>query len=52
MEDTYLHPKYLNLIKTSLKKINLNSQERYVVLRLVFWNASHDIGQKGFEWIY
>ena len=24
-------------------------EEKYVVLRLVSWNASHDIGQKGFS---
>ena len=28
--------------------MNLSDQERYVVLRLVSWDASHDIGQKGF----
>ena len=29
--------------------MNLSDQERYVVLRLVSWDASHDIGQKGFR---
>ena len=48
MEDTYLHPKYFSPNKNILKKLNLSSQERYVVLRLVSWDASHDIGQKGF----
>ena len=29
--------------------MNLDEQEKYVVLRLVSWDASHDIGQKGFR---
>ena len=49
MEDTYLHPKYFKPNKNILKKLNLGSQEKYVVLRLVSWDASHDIGQKGFK---
>ena len=49
MEDTYLHPKYFKPNKNILKKLNLNNQEKYVVLRLVSWDASHDIGQKGFR---
>ena len=49
MEDTYLHPKYFKPDKNILKKLNLSSKERYVVLRLVSWDASHDIGQKGFK---
>ena len=47
MEDAYLHPKYFKPNKNILKKLNLSDQERYVVLRLVSWDASHDIGQKG-----
>ena len=49
MEDTYLHPKYFKPNKNTLKKLNLSSKEKYVVLRLVSWDASHDIGQKGFK---
>ena len=49
MEDTYLHPKYFKPNKNILKKLNLSNQEKYVVLRLVSWDASHDIGQKGFR---
>ncbi|MFL3005434.1 MAG: DUF354 domain-containing protein [Candidatus Neomarinimicrobiota bacterium] len=49
MEDTYLHPKYFKPNKNILKKLNLSDQEKYVVLRLVSWEASHDIGQKGFR---
>ena len=32
-----------------LKKLGLSYGERYVVLRLVSWDASHDVGQKGFS---
>ena len=49
MEDAYLHPRYFKPDKNILKKLNLSDQERYVVLRLVSWDASHDIGQKGFR---
>ena len=49
MEDTYLHPKYFKPNKNVLKKLNLSNKEKYVVLRLVSWDASHDIGQKGFK---
>ena len=48
MEDAYLHPKYFKPNKNIKKKLNLSDQERYVVLRLISWDASHDIGQKGF----
>ena len=49
MENTYLHPNYFKPDLKVLKKLNLINGERYVVLRLVSWNASHDIGQKGFS---
>ena len=49
MENTYLHPKYFKPDKNILKKLNLRNKERYVILRLVSWDASHDIGQKGFK---
>ena len=49
MENTYLHPNYFKPSAKILKKLNLSMEEKYVVLRLVSWNASHDIGQKGFS---
>ena len=49
MEDTYLNPKYFKPNKNIKKKLNLGEREKYVVLRLVSWDASHDIGQKGFR---
>ena len=49
MENTYLHPNYFKPSVKILEKLNLSVGERYVVLRLVSWNASHDVGQKGFS---
>ena len=49
MENTYLHPNYFKPSVKILKKLNLSVEERYVVLRLVSWDASHDVGQKGFS---
>ena len=48
MENTYLHPDHFKPNINVLKKLNLNKREKYVVLRLVSWDASHD-GQKGFS---
>ncbi len=49
MENTYLHPNYFKPNVKILEKLNLSVGERYVVLRLVSWDASHDVGQKGFS---
>ena len=49
MENTYLHPDHFKPNINVLKKLNLNKREKYVVLRLVSWDASHDVGQKGFS---
>lgn len=44
-ELAYLHPKYFNP-KPTLKERNFK-EKRFVLLRFVAWNASHDIGQQG-----
>ena len=49
MENTYLHPNYFKPSLEILKKLGLTFGERYVILRLVSWGASHDLGQKGFS---
>ena len=49
MENTYLHPNYFKPSVKILKKLSLSVGERYVVLRLVSWGASHDVGEKGFS---
>ena len=49
MEQSYLHPNYFKPNIDSLKKLNILPGERYVIIRLVSWDASHDIGEKGFS---
>jgi len=49
MELSYLHQNKFKPDKEVLSKLNLNKNERFVVLRLVSWSAHHDIGKKGFS---
>ncbi|MBI88901.1 MAG: hypothetical protein CMG60_02340 [Candidatus Marinimicrobia bacterium] len=49
MEQCYLHPKYFQPNNNFFTNLNLALNQKYVIIRLVSWNASHDIGQKGFE---
>lgn len=48
-ELAYLHPKYFTPNSDILKEINLNKEDKFIVVRFVAWNASHDIGQYGIE---
>lgn len=43
----YLHPKYFSPNPDILNELKINPGEKYVILRFVSWNASHDIGHKG-----
>ncbi|RMF05635.1 DUF354 domain-containing protein [Candidatus Woesearchaeota archaeon] len=45
-ELAYCSPDYFRPKKTVLKKLGLNSPDRYFIIRLVAWSASHDIGEK------
>lgn len=47
-ELAYLHPKYFNPEKEILKSLGVSEGEKYVILRFVSWNATHDVGQGGF----
>lgn len=47
-ELAYLHPKYFKPDQNILDEIGIKQNERYIVLRLVSWKASHDLGDKGF----
>ena len=49
MEQSYLGSKYFKPNKARLKILNLKKNQKYVIIRLVSWDASHDIGQKGFR---
>ena len=49
MEQSYLFKNYFNPKKEKLKSLKLQKNQKFVIIRLVSWNASHDIGQKGFS---
>lgn len=46
-ELAYLHPKYFTPNPSVLDEIGLKQDERFIILRFVAWNASHDVGHKG-----
>lgn len=45
----YLHPNRFEPDPTILDDLGLDPGDRFVVLRTVAWNATHDIGDSGFE---
>jgi len=47
MELCYLHPKYFVPNKDIKRLLHINENGKYVIVRFVSWNASHDIGQTG-----
>jgi len=47
MELCYLHPNYFTPESSVLKLLDVNKAQKYVIIRFVSWNASHDIGQSG-----
>ena len=49
MEQCYLQKQYFEPNIDILKKLQLEENDKYVIIRLVSWKASHDIGQKGFS---
>lgn len=49
-ELAYLHPNRFVPNKSILKELEVEENEKYVVLRFVSWNASHDIGHKGISY--
>ena len=48
-ELAYLHPNYFNPDINVLKELNLNTGEKYSVIRFISWNALHDQGHRGFS---
>lgn len=46
-ELAYLHPNYFKPDAKILRELKLNAGERYVVVRFVSWDASHDLGHSG-----
>lgn len=46
-ELAYLHPKRFTPDKSVLKDLDIKEGEKYVIIRFVSWNASHDYGHSG-----
>lgn len=46
-ELAYLHPNYFKPDPTVLDAIGLKPGERFIVVRFISWNASHDVGYHG-----
>ncbi len=45
----YLHPKYFKPNPKDLELVGLKEGEKFIFVRFVAWNASHDIGYEGFS---
>jgi len=43
----YLHPNYFKPQNNIFELLGLKSGEKYIIMRFVSWNASHDKGQNG-----
>jgi len=46
-ELAYLHPNWYKEEKDVLKELDIKKNEEYSIVRLVSWQASHDVGYKG-----
>ena len=47
LELCYLHPHYFTPDESVLGRIGVKQGEKYCVLRLISWDANHDVGQHG-----
>lgn len=47
LELCYLHPNYFKPDPSVLDLLKVKKDEKYVIMRFVSWQASHDIGQSG-----
>jgi len=48
-ELAYLHPNYFKPDPNVLDEIGLTKNDKFIILRFVSWNASHDIGHHGID---
>lgn len=46
-ELAYLHPNRFKPDDSILKELGVSRDEKYVIIRFVAWNATHDVGHKG-----
>lgn len=51
-ELAYLNPSYFKPDVSVLKELGLKIGEKYIIIRLVSWKASHDIGDSGIQNVY
>jgi len=49
IELCYLHPDYFSPNPSALEIIGEKPDSRFVIMRFVAWNATHDVGKKGFD---
>lgn len=49
-ELAYLHPNRFTPDKTVLNELGVGENDKYVLLRFVSWNATHDAGHKGMSY--
>ena len=49
-ELAYLHPKRFTPDKSVLQELGVDENEKYVIIRFVSWNASHDYGHAGISY--
>jgi len=48
-ELAYLHPNYFTPNPVVLDELGLSKEDTFMILRFVSWEASHDVGQCGFD---
>lgn len=48
-ELAYLHPNYFKPKDNVLDELGINKNSKFVILRLVSWEGSHDVGHKGID---
>ena len=48
-ELAYLHPNRFTADVELVKRIGINPEEKYCIIRFVSWQAHHDVGQYGFD---
>jgi len=48
-ELAYLRPEYFTPDKEIVRSIGIDPDEKYCIVRMVSWQAHHDVGQSGFD---
>ncbi len=48
-ELAYLHPNHFKPDERILRNLNLERDEKFIIMRFISWGASHDIGKQGFD---